>query len=339
MQDSAQRKEDFRKIFKWNYETVYEEIWGPEAFYHGEEIQPDLENYYQEFVKDLFGSIMPVSLEKISESIKKSDLVYVSDFHPLRVAKNGFISLMEDNEDSRETIIMLEAFSSKQQKKIDSYLRGENDESKLKKSISNNGTGKYSWQGLSLILEYAQERKIPIYGIDINRDLLERDKFWARKHQEVLEGNPEARIFTLAGELHLAKKHLPHEVEKICSGVKSTTIYQGLTEVFWEMLEQGIDAHSEAVEINKDTFCLNNCSPLLKALVYERNVDLDEFSGTEIDRIYKSMLSEVIKESLGLNGNGQDLRLVNIIDLEYIAHSNLEEEEASQVYEQLFSIN
>ena len=105
------------------------------------------------------------------------------------------------------------------------------------------------------------------------------------------------------------------------------------------MLEQGIDAHSEAVEISDDVFCLNNCSPLLKALVYERNVDLDEFSGTEIDRIYKSMLSEVIKESLGLNGNGQNLNSINVIDLEYIAHSNLEEEEALQVYEQLFSRN
>jgi len=339
MPDQIQGNEDFRKIFKWNYETAYSEVWGPGAFYHEEDVQPNLEKYYQEFVKSLFDIIMPVSLEKINEKVRDSDLVYVSDFHPLRVAKNGFLSLIEENQDSRETVILLEAFRSKQQKQLDSYLRGEIDDCKLKKSIRNNKTGKYSWQGLSFILEYAQERKIPVYGIDVNKDLWERDQFWAKKHQEVLEKHPNSRLFTLAGELHLAKDHLPNEIEKNCSGMKSTTIYQGLTEVFWEMLEQGIDAHSEAVEINNDTFCLNNCAPLLKALVYERNVDLDEFSGTEIDRIYKLMLSEIIKESLGFNGNGQDLNSVNIIDLEYIAHSNLEEEEALQVYEQLFSRN
>ena len=329
---------NFRKLFKWNYEIAYGSILGPEALYCEEEVGSEVEQYYQSFVNNLFQTIKPVSLEKINETIKRSDLVYVSDFHPLRVAKNGFISLIEENEDS-QTVIMLEAFKTKKQKHLDSYLRGEIGNDQLKKVFNDNGEGKYSWQGLSLILEYARERKIPVYGIDTKNSLWERDKSWAKKHQQVLGDNPNSKIFTLVGELHLARDHLPAELLEVIPDIKSTTIYQGLTEIFWEMLEKGMDAHSEAVEINEDTFCLNNCSPLLKALVYERNVDLDDVSGTEIDRVYKSMLGEIIEESLGLNVGDNDLNPVNIIDLEYIAHSDLGDDEVLQMYEQLFSEN
>ena len=77
----------------------------------------------------------------------------------------------------------------------------------------------------------------------------------------------------------------------------------------------------------------------MKALVYERNTDLDDVSGTEIDRTYKSTLSEIIEESLGLEVGNHNLNPVNIIDLEYIAHSDLGDDEALQMYEQLFSEN
>jgi hypothetical protein len=352
MQDPAQAikpkteylPDDFRAKIRWSYEIAYGEIWGPESFYQEEEILPGISTYYQEFIKSLSKNIQAAQIEQVNAAIKNSDLVYVSDFHPLRLAKESFVSLMEESEDSREVIILLEAFGYRQNKLIDAYLAGKINSEEIRTKIGNKGAEKYSRQGILHILNYAKEKSIPVYGIDTKKGLSERDQFWARKHKRVWKQHPSSRIFTLVGEMHLGEEHLPAEISKLLPKIKSTTVYQGLTETFWPMLEKDLAADCDAIQMKDNVFCLNNCSPLLKALIYERIIDGArdpdfDYSGDEINRNYKHELNDLLKEALSLKTDSQDLGVINIVDLESLVYGNLEGKEALAKYKELFGIN
>jgi hypothetical protein len=99
-----------------------------------------------------------------------------------------------------------------------------------------------------------------------------RDRHAAAKIAEIRLRHPEAAIFVLFGESHLAPGHLPREVRQFLPGANILTVLQNIDALYWRAA--GEPAHKvEAVRVNDEVLCVFNATPLEKYESYRLCLD------------------------------------------------------------------
>ena len=101
------------------------------------------------------------------------------------------------------------------------------------------------------------------------RRIRARDRHAAAKISEIRERHPEAAIFVLFGESHLAPQHLPRTTKELLPEESTLTVLQNVDALYWRAVAQ----HATAVSIGKDAVCVFNSSPLEKYESYRLCLD------------------------------------------------------------------
>ena len=99
-----------------------------------------------------------------------------------------------------------------------------------------------------------------------------RDRHAAAKIAEIRERHPDAVIFVLFGESHLAPGHLPRVLQKEMPGAKILTVLQNVDALYWRAAGERADK-VEAVRVNDDVLCVFNATPLEKYESYRLFLD------------------------------------------------------------------
>ena len=322
---------EFRQGIQRRYEATYRKVAGHDPHHYGDgEPDPQLERYQQNFVRHLGSYKRSASLEEVMRAARRSQVVYVGDFHPWRSAKDIFIKIVtEGASPGSQRIILLEEFQPKHDKYLKAYLKGEiTDTNGLRArtwAYDRNGT----WGGVLAIVDYAEEQEIPVKGIDVRFyggslvPLPQRTKGIAAQVERYIHDGEQ--IFILAGEFHLASNKLPAELG---SKVKSSvTIFQGPDEMFWKLLPHGLAYGPDAVLTSTGVYCLRNSNPLFRAMVQQsaaflRN-DPERSSKQNLEIEYKSHLINVVGRALRMR-NIDTIKpdQVPLADLERLVYGN-----------------
>jgi hypothetical protein len=349
------------------YKTEYEGLWGEDGRFHRDEVvgaSSTLRLYDGVFERAVNSYERVTNEEEILGKIREADLVYAGDFHPLRRVKFKFQELIERGRNRREPIILLEEFSAQDQEHIDAYMQ-DGDLDKLKTHWHHEGTS--SWRGIKKILEYARNQEIPTYGIDAER--LATTDYGSTAAADYVFGsrivdslNTLSQVWVYVGELHLAPGHTPGvvrrarqttaatlaetvhgqtegsfaEIRAVATGeLKEVTLFQGLEEVFWQLLEQGIAHTTKAVRIADNIYCLNNVPALLRAMVYDVLHDyqgeLDDpeephpaprVTSEQLRKEYQTKLSCILAEALEIEDYNEYADIDELERLIYDAHDD-----------------
>jgi hypothetical protein len=99
-----------------------------------------------------------------------------------------------------------------------------------------------------------------------------RDRHAAAKIAEIRERHPDAVIFVLFGESHLAPGHLPNALRDQIPGEKVLTVLQNIDALYWRAAGERVDK-VEAVRVNDDVLCVFNATPLEKYESYRLFLD------------------------------------------------------------------
>ena len=216
---------------------------------------------------------------QIQNALHAADVVLVGDYHALPAAQRYAAALIEQRAlaGDRPVVLGVETIFARDQHILDEWWRREIDENEFRQRIRFDLDWGYDWTPFYDLLVTARDHSEALYGLDCMpredlRKIGARDRHAAAKIAEIRERHPNAVIFVLFGESHLAPGHLPRAVNQHVPGAKILTVLQNIDALYWRAAGERTDK-VEGVRVNEDVLCVFNATPLEKYESYRLFLD------------------------------------------------------------------
>jgi len=235
--------------------------------------------YLREFNQAFRSYDSVLDSQQIHDALHSADVVLIGDYHALPSAQRYAGSLIEQRALSgdRPVVLGVETIFARDQHILDEWWRREIDESELRQRIRFDLDWGYDWTPFHELLVTARDHSEAVYGLDCMpredlRKIGARDRHAAAKIAEIRERHPNAVIFVLFGESHLAPGHLPRVLCQQMPGAKILTVLQNIDALYWRAAGERADK-VEAVRVSGDVLCVFNATPLEKYESYRLFLD------------------------------------------------------------------
>ncbi|HEY3974440.1 MAG TPA: ChaN family lipoprotein [Candidatus Sulfotelmatobacter sp.] len=216
---------------------------------------------------------------QIQTALHSADIVLIGDYHALPVAQRHAASLIEQRAlaGDRRVVLGVETIYARDQHILDEWWRRDIDENELRQRIRFDLDWGYDWVPFYELLVTARDHAEALYGLDCMpredlRKIGARDRHAAAKLAEIRQRHPDAVIFVLFGESHLAPGHLPRELRAQLPGAKILTVLQNIDALYWRAAGERTD-RVEGVRVNDEVVCVFNATPLEKYESYRLFLD------------------------------------------------------------------
>src|SRR5271165_1430210 len=241
--------------------------------------------YLREFSKAFRTYDSLLDSHQIQSALHAADVVLIGDYHALPGAQRYAATLLEQRAlaGDRPIVLGIETIFARDQHILDEWWRREIDESELRQRIRFDLDWGYDWTPFHELLVTARDHGDAIYGLDCMprenlRKIGARDRHAAAKVAEIRERHPDAVIFVLFGESHLAPGHLPRVLHKKLPDAKTLTVLQNIDALYWRAAGEPVDK-VDAVRVNDEVVCVFNATPLEKYESYR--LFLDQWSRSD----------------------------------------------------------
>jgi hypothetical protein len=239
-----------------------------------------------------------LNLEQMQNALRAADVVLIGDYHALPAAQRCAASVIEQRAlaGGRPVVLGVETVFARDQHILDEWWRREIDENELRQRIRFDLDWGYDWAPFHELLVAARDHAEALYGLDCvpREDLRKigaRDRHAAAKIVEIRQRHPNAVVFVLFGESHLAPRHLPRLLHQQMPGARVLTVLQNIDALYWRAAGERADK-VEAVRINQDVLCVFNATPLEKYESYR--LFLDQWSRLDGDPDFAPTLYNLI---------------------------------------------
>ncbi len=217
--------------------------------------------------------------QQLQNALVAADVVLVGDYHALPGAQRCAASLFEQRTlvGDRPVVLGVETIFARDQHILDEWWRREIDEAEFRQRIRFDIDWGYDWAPFYELLTAARDHGEAIYGLDCMprenlRKIGARDRHAAAKIAEIRQRHPNAVVFVLFGESHLAPGHLPRGLQKEIPGAKLLTVLQNVDALYWRAAGEPVDK-VDAVRVSPDVLCVFNATPLEKYESYRLFLD------------------------------------------------------------------
>mgnify|MGYP001269078856 CR=1 FL=1 len=235
--------------------------------------------YLREFSQAFRSYDSVLDSAQIQSALHSADVVLIGDYHALPAAQRHAASLFEQRAlaGDRPVVLGVETIYARDQHILDEWWRREIDESELRQRIRFDLDWGYDWTPFYNLLVTARDHADALYGLDcISREDLRkigaRDRHAAAKIAEIRLRHPDAVIFVLFGESHLAPSHLPRELHQFMPEAKILTVLQNIDALYWRAAGEPTPK-VDAVRVNDEVLCVFNATPLEKYESYRLFLD------------------------------------------------------------------
>jgi hypothetical protein len=235
--------------------------------------------YLREFAEAFTGYDAVLDQEQTQQALQSADVVLIGDYHALPAAQRCAASLIEQRAlaGNRPVVLAIETIFARDQHIVDEWWRREIDEDELRQRIRFDLDWGYDWTPFYELLVAARDHAEGVYGVDCMprenlRKIAARDRHAAAKIAEIRERHPQAAIFVLFGESHLAPGHLPRALRQQLPGEKILTVLQNVDALYWRAAGERLPK-VDAVRVQDDVLCVFNATPLEKYESYRLMLD------------------------------------------------------------------
>ncbi len=235
---------------------------------------------------------------QVSETMRSADIVLIGDYHALPAAQQFAASLVEQRAlaGDRPVVLGVETIYVRDQHILDEWWRREIEDAELRQRIRFDLDWGYDWAPFHEVLVTARDHAEALYGLDCMpredlRKIGARDRHAAAKIAEIRAQHPEAVIFVLFGESHLAPGHLPRALRELMPAARILTVLQNIDALYWRAAGERAEK-VEAVRVKDDVLCVFNSTPLEKYESYR--LFLDQWSRCDKDRDFAPTIYNLI---------------------------------------------
>lgn len=282
------------------------------------------------------------SFAELLNAIARADLVYVGDYHTLKQAQRSFLKLVQRRVAHRPLVLALEFVQGRHQPALDLFLAGRLSEARFLERIEYARHAVFdTWANFRPIFDEARKAKLPVVAIDLlNRPLADRDAYAARRIAAAARAHPDAQVFTLAGQLHVAPPHLPASVAALLPERRALTVYQNCERIWWALQRDGRELEVQACLLRDGEWCLINTPP---TVVQQSYLDWIEGGGQPLESGHLEarfrMLARTIARFLGLDLGAalEEVAVYTAGDLSFLDRLEVSARERRQIERQILS--
>jgi len=235
--------------------------------------------YLREFNRSFGHYESVLANDELQSMLRPADVVLIGDYHALPAAQRAAAALLEQRAlaGDRPVILGVETIFARDQHILDEWWRREIDEAELRERIRFDLDWGYEWAPFHELLVSARDNAEALYGLDCMpredlRKIGARDRHAALKIAEIRQRHPNAVVYVLFGESHMAPSHLPRAVRKVNADSKVVTVLQNVDSLYWRAAGERADK-VEAVRVKEDVLCIFNATPLEKYESYRLFLD------------------------------------------------------------------
>src|SRR5579864_3438595 len=235
--------------------------------------------YLREFNHAFPNYESPLDREQVQQAVHAADIVLIGDYHALPASQRFAASLLEQRAlgGGRPVVLGVETIFARDQHILDEWWRREIEESELRQRIRFDLDWGYDWVPFYELLVSARDNAEALYGLDCMpredlRKIGARDRHAALKIAEIRQRHPNAVVYVLFGESHMAPGHLPRAIRKQNPEAKVVTVLQNVDSLYWRAAGERA-AKVEAVRVKEDVLCVFNATPLEKYESYRLFLD------------------------------------------------------------------
>ena len=263
--NQATRRFKLQRDIYLRLQSTLKEAFGPKS----EELEAYLCEYEQEFLR--FGTV--TSINELMAAVLSSRVTLCGDYHTLGQAQRTVVRILRKalpvlKQEKRELILFLEMVPASADIAARQYLDGTLEERQFLKKIRFKSQWGFRWENYRKIFDFARSAGISVLGLNgpgLGAGLRRRDSFGAERIAAALNEFPNALIFVLVGDSHLARNHLPLAIEKKIKKKSSlVSIHQNHEGTYWKMVERGVEESAEVIRLRKGSFCVMNTPPWIK---------------------------------------------------------------------------
>jgi hypothetical protein len=254
--------------------------------------------YLREFNRSFQTYQSVLTIEDVQTTLRSADIVLIGDYHALPTSQRSAASLLEQRAlaGDRPVVLGLETIFARDQHILDEWWRREIDETELRQRIRFDLDWGYDWAPFYELLVSARDNAEALYGLDCMpredlRKIGARDRHAALKIAEIRQKHPNAVVFVLFGESHMAPAHLPRAVRKANPEARVMTVLQNVDSLYWRAAGEQADK-VEAVRVTEDVLCVFNATPLEKYESYR--LFLDQWSRSDDSPDYAPTIYNLI---------------------------------------------
>jgi len=289
-----------------------------------------LEAYYACYDRELARYERPASRRELFEVCSRSDLIYCGDYHSLPESQRTATTLIHELARRRPNLLVaLEMVHSVHQEALDAYLDDLLDEDAFLREIDYARTWAFPWPPYRRLLSVCRDLGLRVLAINSTGDgpgasgLLLRDLHAARRIVRETRARPNAPIFVLDGDLHVASGNLPLIVRSLLQSDglarRDTIVHQNADAIWWDLAGRGLERSVEVVRVRPRVFCVLSATPISKLQSYvawqQDHLELSEWRdpewggptvGPSDDAERITDLVRTVAEFLGLDASGLD---------------------------------
>jgi hypothetical protein len=230
--------------------------------------------YQKEFEASLPDQFTSIPVRKLLESIDENPVILFGDFHSHKQSQRAFLRLMRmyrNRPDHAPIVVALEMFRSDDQQHLNAWLAGHIEDDEFLDLVDYDNSWGFPWTNYKPILEYCKYQGIPAVGINSRRSgkdpMDKRDEYAANVIMTLRRNAPNARIFCMIGEFHLANGKLPKKLLELGRSNHEKTplrVYVNLDKYFFALKPDRLHRSDEYLELAPDSFCVINSPPWIK---------------------------------------------------------------------------
>ncbi len=231
-------------------------------------------SYQREFEASLPDQFDSIPVRKLLESIDKNPTLLFGDFHSHKQSQRAFLRLMRmyrNRPDHAPIVVALEMFRSQDQQHLNAWLAGNIEDDEFLDLVDYDHSWGFPWTNYKPILEYCKYQGIPAVGINTLRggkdSMRKRDEHAANIILTLRRNAPNARIFCMIGEFHLANGQLPKKLMDLRQNPAEKPplrVYANLDKYFFALKPDRLHRHDEYLELGPESFCIINSPPWIK---------------------------------------------------------------------------
>lgn len=242
----------------------------------------DLRRYELQYMRSFRGGYRRIiSKELFLSRLSSADLIFQGEFHTLEASQTAALRILTELHRRlhrrRPLVLATEVVPIENQRALDAYTAGALDEDAFLDAIDYPTTWGFAWRNYRPLFQFAKENEIQIYAINTpssqgEGNIRRRDERAAEVIARAAIAHPGSIVYTLAGDFHMCREHLPKHVERelLQEGVKrrSVIVHQNVDSFYWQLAQHHKEHRSPILELGRDEFCVMNSTPLVKYQSY-----------------------------------------------------------------------
>lgn len=305
-----------RAIYRRNQARINQSVLG---------YTPAFRRYERDYARAVATYERRATFYELDRELAAADVVYVGDYHTLPQAQRAFLRLLRRLPEARPVTVALELVPTRRQRDLDAYLDGRVEVDELRDLVLPDFG---EWQNWREILELSRSRGYHVIGVDASArgptgsKLAGRDRFAARQIARARDRWPDAPVFVLVGELHVAPGHLPAEVQRLArEPLQDVIVYQNCEAIWQDLERRGIEHAVELVRVRAHEYALMNTPPIVCQQSFLNWLDIDEGLpelGAPEERFHKYARSIALLFELPLGDALDEVEVASVVDLSFL---------------------